>query len=1124
MKKVMIGILILIPVLILVIIAAVSSILKMAAWIAVDDILVVYRNTLTEADSIEIEFPGKPTKFDFDKYLEVKVMPEYANRYSIEWRISDVQIMDDGYRLEYKNYQDELKEYGKYLDDVGYYDNQIKDIEAEIASAKTKLDEDLAKVPGWNTERREQLQKAFDGFKAEKDSKINELKAKKDSIREPDVRYVANAAILVDDNSKEVSTNTSGEFLISSYCRFTLTVQVENVNAALNVLVTGENVESIAVVDAEGSDKGALRIGEKVRVNANYTPVSSIVTETHWHSSDESVATVDGNGVITAVGLGEDGKGEAEIYVEANRKDNGNPVKSAVYSVKVSAGASRFGSVFSTSKENFTLSEIGVKPSDVLKKDDDDGDEYDCIGCSINKGNLVTITDGVATIATKNGTVTINKCGADDIVIENADIYNAAAGYVFEVSGLTLKLRAVWADVLKEGTPDGVVWEVGDDYSKIITIDENGEVSAHESGLVEDIRAVRNGKTAALTLNVQVKLAAMSLRTGNAYFAVGLARETVFAAEKYRFENSDSTDKDPNSALIRIIGEPKAPKPEDFDNAGDYEKQYTAYKKQLATFYNAYKYEVVASGYYVYNEKGQHVKDESGRNKIEPVNGIYALFSDDASEPNRLTFIPSALKGQGRLTLRVKVSAKYPKYEGNDSYTSEEVDINVIYGVEVNTIAELRKASAEQKVYAFSEGNWRDKTLAWEHNSNVEAGGRDVLYRYYDSEYSLTAYGISVMSNIRYGDERDDDGKPVTVYDSTDIKLYGDLYGNGNMLSAEYGQVNNVDAMLWICWSNITVSNLTIRANKMDDKNGTLTTDETQGLQGQCLQIFHESYMQKNRIGGIRVEYCILENARRALQSYNADYTVDGVVIRNIDSVAFYVPARMYDCDEDGIRVFYPIFSHVTVNNSVFANCLNTIGSYSYERFSVGYDDASKTRYERFIAGNPAANAEHFRKYFIAAGVNTRFTQTGFLDVYNWQDVNNANVIDTGDKNTNELVGTLAGSIFKSAKEFEKLRYTDKDTNACYLHMGLLSTGISFNQGIMDEPSYLEATFEDERFGVPIRTRELPESASGLINVIRGMEIVFYGYDSTRLSKQNGDILPGSIFYLTGGDIDRLHS
>ncbi|MDE7373322.1 MAG: Ig-like domain-containing protein, partial [Clostridia bacterium] len=761
------------------------------------------------------------------------------------------------------------------------------------------------------------------------------------------------------------------------------------------VLVKGYNVRDISIVNTDGENESKLKVGEKLRVNPNYTPVSSIVSETRWHSDNESVATVDQNGVITAVSAG-----TANITVEANRYDEKDVfVTSSVHKVEVAIGASKFGSEFSTSKTTFTLNEIGVKPSDVLKKDGTD--DYDCVGCEIAKSGIVTIIDDVAIIATKYGTITVNKCDADDIIIENADIYNASAGYVFEVSGLTLKLRAVWADVLKEGTPDGVVWEVGDDYSKIITIDENGEVSALESGLVEDIRAIRNGKTATLMLNVQVKLAAMSLRTGNAHFAVGRARETVFAAEKYRFENSDSTDKDPNSVLIRIIDEPKAPKPEDFDNANDYEKQYTAYKKQLATFYNAYKYEIVSSGYYVYNEKGQHVVDDEHKYKIEEVDGIYALFSGDASEPNRLTFIPSALKGQGKLTLRVKVSAKYPKYEGNDSYTSEDVDINVIYGVEVNDIVEFRKASAEQKAYAYAEGNLQEKELGWEHNSNVEAGGKDILYRYYDAEYSLTTYGISVMGNLRYEDEKDDDGNIIKIYDSNNVRIYGDVYGNGYMLSAERNQVNDVDAMLWIGWSNVTVSNLTIRANKMGE-NDMLTTDETKGLKGQCLQIYHVDDMPRCRISGVRVEYCILENARRAMQSYNADYTFDGIVVRNVDSVAFYVPARMYDYEEDGIRVYYPVFSHVTINNSVFANCLNTIGSYSYERFSVVPADNGKKYEGRFIADDLTANAEHFKKYFIAAGVNTKFTQTGFLDVYNWQNVESANVIDTGDPKTND--------------------------------------------------------------------------------------------------------------------------
>ena len=76
MKKVMIGILILIPVLILVIVAAVSNFLKIAAWIAVDDISVVYKDDQNqEADSITLVFDSKVSLYDMNDFVKVKVSP-----------------------------------------------------------------------------------------------------------------------------------------------------------------------------------------------------------------------------------------------------------------------------------------------------------------------------------------------------------------------------------------------------------------------------------------------------------------------------------------------------------------------------------------------------------------------------------------------------------------------------------------------------------------------------------------------------------------------------------------------------------------------------------------------------------------------------------------------------------------------------------------------------------------------------------------------------------------------------------------------------------------------------------------------------------------------------------------
>ena len=49
----------------------------------------------------------------------------------------------------------------------------------------------------------------------------------------------------------------------------------------------------------------------------------------------------------------------------------------------------------------------------------------------------------------------------------------------------------------------------------------------------------------------------------------------------------------------------------------------------------------------------------------------------------------NAMEGLGKRQIVVKVSAKYPKYEGMTRFTTETVTLNVVYGVAVNNIDEL---------------------------------------------------------------------------------------------------------------------------------------------------------------------------------------------------------------------------------------------------------------------------------------------------------------------------------------------------------------------------------------------------------------------------------------------------
>ena len=269
MKKVMVGILILIPVIILLIVVAVSNFLQMAAWIAVDDISVLDKAG-AEAESVTVIFPSDKPVYNMYDYLNIKVMPDYANRYSIEWRISGtVECMDKEYEKKYNDYLLRREAHDKYLSDLGAINEQIRIANSEIDSAKRTLDRRIEEIRAddtlVNSERNQMIAEETDRYetlKADREAKIAAFNAQKNSLVEPDLGVeVEPAAMFVDDSNKEVTSNTSGKFKINSYCRFNIIIQVESVNKTLSVIAEGYNVESIELANI-GEDDSTPKVGE----------------------------------------------------------------------------------------------------------------------------------------------------------------------------------------------------------------------------------------------------------------------------------------------------------------------------------------------------------------------------------------------------------------------------------------------------------------------------------------------------------------------------------------------------------------------------------------------------------------------------------------------------------------------------------------------------------------------------------------------------------------------------------------------------------------------------------------------------------------------------------------------
>ena len=105
MKKVLIGILILIPIIILLVVALVTNLLQLQVWIAVEDMAVTLKDTETEANELKLYIDvGDNAEYDLHDWVNVEVFPEKANNYTIEWSISNLIYSDEDYQKQYEDY------------------------------------------------------------------------------------------------------------------------------------------------------------------------------------------------------------------------------------------------------------------------------------------------------------------------------------------------------------------------------------------------------------------------------------------------------------------------------------------------------------------------------------------------------------------------------------------------------------------------------------------------------------------------------------------------------------------------------------------------------------------------------------------------------------------------------------------------------------------------------------------------------------------------------------------------------------------------------------------------------------------------------------------------------------
>lgn len=277
-----------------------------------------------------------------------------------------------------------------------------------------------------------------------------------------------------------------------------------------------------------------------------------------------------------------------------------------------------------------------------------------------------------------------------------------------------------------------------------------------------------------------------------------------------------------------------------------------------------------------------------------------------------------------------------------------------------------------------------------------------------------------------------EDGKTVVMRNNVSLaegdgalSIRSDFYGNGFMLDATDSVKSEQTApVLKVSASGVTVSNAIIRCDDI------VKINQSNGMSGTSIQIGED---EEEFLENVKIEYTVMENGYYNLAAYRAEVLVDGCIMRNASNFGIFVPSRFNSKREY-------VYSDLTLNNCIMSNIVAT------------------------AIGMPT-EAEESKD--VPLRVQSKFTSTGFLDIYNWQDVTAPKMLDrplTGDAAIdNALKGALGSALSAelSKDEYAELRYVGDygEGDTTYIHLAMVTAGAT-NYAMPVE----NVSFEDQRF------------------------------------------------------------
>ena len=303
----------------------------------------------------------------------------------------------------------------------------------------------------------------------------------------------SNESIATVDENGVVTAIAIGEATITA-----TTNDGTNLSASCKITVI-QLAESIALNKTTAS----LKATETITLNATVLPATTTNKSVSWTSSNEAVATVDANGVVTAIALG-------EAVITATTTDGSD--LSATCKV----------TVIPTLAETITLdkTEISLEATEIATL-------VATVLPELTTNKSVTWTSSNEEVATvdENGVVTAITVGEATIIATTNDGSNLSAtckviveptiaeSIILDKTEISLKAEesvALIATILPESTTDkSVIWMSSDE--SVATVNENGVVTAIAVGEATITATTNDGSNLSASCKVTIPTLAVSI-------------------------------------------------------------------------------------------------------------------------------------------------------------------------------------------------------------------------------------------------------------------------------------------------------------------------------------------------------------------------------------------------------------------------------------------------------------------------------------------------------------------------------------------------------------------------------------------------------------------------------------